>query len=109
MGLRNNFEKSGYDFLKKKKVKFEYEGLRVSYKIEGTYCGDFYFPERNMVIEFKGHFRQEDKRKMVAVKAANPSLDIRFVFYSPNKKNIRWCEKYGFPYSIRTIPEEWLI
>lgn len=106
--LRNNFEKSGYSFLKKKKVKFEYEGIKLPYILKGTYNPDFFLKDLNRIIEFKGQFRPEDKRKMVAVKQQYPDLDIRIVFYSFNKKYIKWCEKYGFPYAIKDIPEEWL-
>ena len=45
---------------------------------------------------------------MAAVKKQHPDLDIRMVFYSRSKTNIRWAEKYGFPYAIGKIPEEWL-
>ena len=78
---RNRFEKSGYDFLKKKKVRFVYEGLKLPYLIEGTYNPDYLLQDLNRIIEFKGHFRPYDKRKMVAVKKMHPDLDIRFVFY----------------------------
>lgn len=61
-----------------------------------------------MYLETKGHFRPEAKRKMVAVKAAHPDLDIRIVFYSTNRTYIRWARKYGFPFAIGTIPEDWL-
>ena len=60
-----------------------------------------------MYIEVKGYFRPEDKPKMKAVKASNPDLDIRFVLANNNKRDIAWCEKYGFPWAIRNIPEEW--
>lgn len=59
-------------------------------------------------IEAKGHFRPEAMRKMVAVKAMWPNVDIRLVFYSHNKKYIRWAEKHGFPWAVGDIPEEWL-
>ncbi len=61
-----------------------------------------------MIIEAKGHFRPEAMRKMVAVKRQHPLLDIRIVFYSKNKRYTKWAEKYGFPYAIGDIPDEWL-
>lgn len=105
---RNEFEKSGFDFLKKKRVPFGYEVIKIPYIIEGTYNPDFLLTKQNRIIEFKGQFRPEDKRKMAAVKKMHPELDIRFVFYSYNKRNIKWCDKLGFPWAIRTIPEDWI-
>lgn len=81
--------------------------------IEGNYIPDFILSNRNytskkIYIEAKGHFRPEAKRKMVAVKKLHPDLDIRFVFYSRKVSDIRFAEKYGFKYSIGSIPEEWV-
>jgi hypothetical protein len=59
-------------------------------------------------IEAKGYFRPEAKRKMVAVKRQHPELDIRLIFYSASKANVRFAERYGFKYSVGEIPEEWL-
>ena len=105
---RNKFEKRLYDDLKKSKVDFGYETVKLPYVIYGTYNPDFYLAKKKIYIEAKGHFRPEAMRKMVAVKAAHPELDIRIVFYSKNKKYIKWAEKYGFPYAIGDIPKEWL-
>ncbi len=108
---RNNFEKKLHTQLKKAKVNFKYEAEKIPYIISGHYIPDFilYRPDRKIYIEAKGHFRPEAKRKMVAVKKLHPTLDIRIVFYSFKAKDIRWAEKQGFPYSIKTIPGDWLI
>jgi hypothetical protein len=45
---------------------------------------------------------------MVAVKKLNPNIDLRILFYSLNKKNIKWAEKNGIRYAISKIPKEWL-
>jgi anaerobic ribonucleoside-triphosphate reductase len=45
---------------------------------------------------------------MVAVKKLHPTLDIRIIFYSKRAKDIRWAEKYGFPWAIEKIPADWL-
>lgn len=107
--LRNDFEKKGYSFLKKKKTDFKYESLKLLYTLESSYTPDFFSEKLKRVIEFKGHFRIEDKRKMLAVKKQYPELDFRIVFYSKSLKNIKWCEKHGFLWAIQDIPEDWLI
>lgn len=69
-----------------------------------------------MVVESKGRFLTADRQKMLAVKAAHPHLDIRFVF-SNSKTRISktssttyamWCQKNGFPFADKDVPDEWL-
>lgn len=109
--VKNKFELRIFNSLKKAGVSFKYESDRIPYLIAGHYIPDFVLstPTGKIYIETKGHFRPEAKRKMVAVKKLNPKLDIRIVFYSKKLKDIRWAEKNGFPYSISSIPEEWLV
>lgn len=68
-------------------------------------------------VESKGYFPYPERAKMVAVKEQHPDLDIRFVFYadSPGKlgkgskvKPSEWAVKYGFPFTIRDIPADWI-
>jgi predicted nuclease of restriction endonuclease-like RecB superfamily len=108
---RNKFETRLKKSLQKAKVKFSYETEKIPYVIAGHYIPDFIIttPHGKIYVEAKGHFRPEAKRKMVAVKRLHPNLDIRIVFYSRKLKDVRWCERYGFKYSIGTIPEDWLI
>ena len=54
---------------------------------------------------------------MLAVKTANPSLDIRFCFQNAKTKLSRgkkrslsygqWATKNGFPWCHKTIPADW--
>lgn len=96
---------------RRKNVKVSYETHSISYSIPRIYNPDFtvVLPSgKCFYIEVKGWFRNEDKVKMRCVKECNPTLDIRFVFPNKNKKDIRWCERYGFPYAIGSVPGEWL-
>lgn len=108
--VRNKFEKKLENQLTKAKVVFSYETEKIPYLIAGHYIPDFILSTAlgKIYIEAKGHFRPEAKRKMVAVKKINPSLDIRIVFYSLKEKDVRWAQRHGFKYAIDTIPEEWL-
>lgn len=107
---RNKFEKAIFDFLKKKRIKFQYESEKIPYVLHGNYIPDFVLSLKDGIrlIEAKGHFRPEAKRKMVAVKQQHPELDLRILFYSHKDKDIRWAERYGFPYAIQEIPKDWL-
>ncbi len=110
MKTKNKFEERIYNLLKRKKIKFKYEGVKIPYVLAGHYNPDFIIStEKGTVyIETKGYLRPEHKRKMAAVKRQHPELDIRILFYAKKIKDIKWAEKNGFIYAIETIPDEWL-
>jgi len=107
---RNKFEQRIYLQLKKSKLSFKYESEKIPYVLAGHYIPDFIINTAHgkIYIEAKGYFRPEAKRKMVAVRRQHPELDIRLVFYSASKTNVRFAERHGFKYAIETIPKEWL-
>ena len=109
--LRNKFETKIYGQLKKSRIKFKYESERLPYLIAGHYIPDFVLTTKTgkIYIETKGYLRPEDKRKLVAVKKLNPHIDLRILFYSINKKYIKWADKVGLKWAIDTIPDEWLL
>lgn len=97
-------------FPKKLGLKIGYESTTLTYITTHDYIPDFTIELPNghiIYIEVKGWFRQEDKRKMAAVKKHHPEKDIRFVFSSKNAKNFRWCERHGYLYAVGKAPEEW--
>jgi predicted nuclease of restriction endonuclease-like RecB superfamily len=97
---------------KRKGVSVKYESHSISYVIPRVYNPDFTvtLPSGKVFhIEVKGWFRIEDKQKMKCVKECNPTLDIRFVFPNKNKRDIKWCEKYNFPYAIGQVPKDWFV
>jgi len=121
---RNRFEQKTAEDLNGKNVTFEYESERLPYIVEGKYTPDFIIKAKNgrkIYIETKGNglsFDGHAKRKMIAVKKANPDLDIRMLFYSDGKcgpkrkdgtfmRQSDWAIRYGFPYAIKDIPDEW--
>ena len=113
---RSKFEAGIAATLLKKKVAFSYESLDLKYILSCSYCPDFIL-DNGIIIEAKGFLSKEDRRKMVAVKAANPSLDIRFCFQNAKTKLSRgkkrslsygdWATRNGFPWCHKTIPADW--
>ena len=103
---------------KKSRFSIEYETEKIPYIIEHVYVPDFiltFKDGRKIYLEAKGYFDALDRRKLMAVKKTDPSLDIRLVFMNDNKvhkaSNMRysdWCNKYGFPFCVKEIPKEWL-
>jgi hypothetical protein len=93
-----------------------YEKVRLRYPDtkEGTrtrlYIPDFVLPN-GIVIEAKGYFRLENKKKYRQVKKWFPELDLRIVFQEPTGikagENGAWCRKYRIPFASCRIPEAW--
>lgn len=116
MAYRSGLEVKIADLLSSLGVTYEYESTKIPYVLQCNYTPDFLLPN-GIYLEAKGQLTEEDRRKMKAVKAAHPDLDIRFVFQSPYNKiykgskttYAKWCEKHGFPYcSYQNIPIHWL-
>lgn len=109
--LKNKFEVKLHKQLTKAKLNFKYEAEKIPYVFSGHYIPDFVITsERGKIyIEAKGYLRPEHKRKMAAIKKLYPTMDLRIVFYSFNKKYVAWATKIGLPYAIGEIPKDWLI
>ena len=113
--MRSHLEEQVADLLDEMKIEYQYESEKIPYMIEANYIPDFKVGD--IYFETKGYFPPDQRRKMKAVKLANPDLDIRIIFQSPhNKINKRskttysmWAEKNGFPWwAYYAIPVDWL-
>jgi hypothetical protein len=113
-GKRSSFEATLVTDMELRGLDFEYEPEdgHLGYMLE--YIPDFRLPN-GILVEAKGFFDSTDRTKMLRVKMANPTADIRFIFMANNKLNPKsksrysdWCLKHGFKYHIgRSIPEDW--
>lgn len=116
--------KNGYnsgleeDIAKKYKIKEYYEIEKIDYIIpesEHHYTPDFSLPN-GIIIETKGRFTSEDRKKHLLIKKQHPELDIRFLFKKADKRIKKgsnttcadWCNKHGFKYCEKEIPKSWL-
>lgn len=96
----------------------KYEEYQIPYEIPATshhYTPDFVLPN-GIIVETKGVFDVDDRKKHLLIKKQYPKLDIRFVF-SSSKTHIYkgskttyadWCDKYGFKFADKWIPDKWL-
>ena len=117
-GYRSGFEHKVSDQLKENKIKFEYETTVIDYikpETKHTYTIDFTLPN-GILVETKGRWVLEDRKKHLLIKKQHPELDIRMVFQS-SKTKIRkgskttyamFCDKHDIPWAEKTIPESWL-
>ena len=117
MAFRSGLEERVADLLVELGISYEYETTKIDYTIEHVYTPDFILPN-GVVLETKGFWEPEDRRKIKAVKAQNPDLDLRMVFQAPynkiSKKSkttyAKWCDRHDIPWtSFHNIPLEWLI
>ena len=116
-GYRSGLEDVISKDLKDRGVDFGYETVKINWKLveNKTYTPDFILPN-GIIIESKGRFVLDDRKKHLKVREQNPELDIRFVF-SNSRNKIRkgskttyamWCEKNNFLYADKRIPDEWI-
>lgn len=119
--LKGTFEQRVIGKLEEAGVQFEYEPHNLPYTVERQYYPDLLVG--GIYIELKGFFRQDAQRKMKAVKAQHPDLDIRFLFQRGNspvhgaktrKDGTKmtcgeWADRYGFIWAEgEAIPEDWI-
>lgn len=116
MKFRSGLEEKVADLLGELGVKYDYESTKVPYVIHHTYTPDFILPS-GVMLECKGYWDADDRRKIKAVKTLNPDLDLRMVFQAPyntiSKKSkttyAQYCERLNIPWtSFHNIPLEWL-
>lgn len=115
MATKSKFEDKVLLDLKTRGLNAKYESLKLKYDLIGLgYTPDLVLPN-GIVVELKGYFRTESRTKMIAVRATNPVLDIRFVFQKLSSKVQGskkmtcedWAIKYGFQYAEGTVPDAW--
>ena len=115
--FRSKLEEKVAILLQELGISYEYESTKVPYIIQHHYTPDFALPNYTY-LETKGYWDAADRRKILAVKKANPEIDLRMVFQAPyntiSKKSkttyAMWCEKHDIPWtSYHDIPLDWLI
>jgi hypothetical protein len=117
-GYRSGLEEDIGRQLSDNGIEAEYEPFAIHFtqpQIGRKYTPDYVLPN-GIVIETKGRFTPEDRKKHIWIKEQHPSLDLRFVFSNPRGKLRKgakttyadWCDKNGFLYAGKEIPQAWL-
>lgn len=117
-GYRSGLEETLGLQLERAGVPFTFETEKIAYEKPASkhkYTPDFILPN-GIIIESKGRFVTADRQKHLLVKKQHPDKDIRFVFSNSRQKISKgsktsyadWCEKYGFKYADKVIPQAWL-
>lgn len=90
-GYRSGLEASIRQQLEEAGIEPNYEGLHLKYTVPETkhiYSPDFPVG-KHIIIETKGLFKLEDRKKMLLLKEQYPELDFRFIFTMPISEQIR--------------------
>ena len=117
--FRSKSEEHVFQLLNDLNIPILYEDIKIAYRWveDKTYTPDFILPN-GIILEVKGRFVLEDRKKHLFIRTQHPDNDIRFIFDNPNKKLYKrgkmtyagWCEKHKFLYCKKTdgIPRTWL-
>ena len=115
---RSGLEEQVADLLSGLGIDYDYESTKIAYQIQHIYTPDFVLTNKHVVLECKGYWDSEDRRKIKNVCEQNPDMDIRMVFQSPfntiTKKSkttyAQWCDRNKIPWcAFHEIPIEWLV
>ena len=114
---RSQLEEKVAELLTNLGVTYEYETTKIAYQIAHNYQPDFILPN-GIILECKGYWDSDDRRKIKNVKEQNPDVDVRMVFQSPyntiSKRSkttyAKGCERHDIPWgTFHEIPIEWLV
>jgi len=116
LGFRSGLEVKMQEYLQENAIEFEYESIKIEWedKCLRKYTPDFILTN-GVIVETKGRFTAQDRRKHLAIAKQHPGIDIRFVFENAKRKISKvsgtsyadWCEKHGFKYANKVVPLEW--
>lgn len=127
---RSGLEDQTAEDLAARGVPYRYEEVKLEYTQPAsnhTYTPDFILPN-GIVVETKGLFDVDDRKKHKLIRAQFPHLDIRLVFSrsaSPLRKGAKssygdWCRKHGILFAdaptaaqrkrgiTQIVPQEWI-
>jgi hypothetical protein len=117
---RSRLEKKIADQLQEEGLDFEYESFKVPYTVpsrQANYLPDFPVAGRKILLEGKGWFKAQDRKKLIDIRASNPDIDIRLIFQNANNKiyknspttYAKWADDHGFLWCDKgTIPPAWI-
>lgn len=120
-GYRSGLEECTSRQIKESGLEVLFETDKVAFEWPARlakYTPDFKLPKPGgfFYIETKGRFTVADRQKHLLIKDQCPEIDLRFVFSNAKAKLYKgsptslamWCDKHGFKWAHKTIPDEWL-
>lgn len=119
-GFRSGLELRIANDLTDKGIPFDYEKLKITYTVperQATYTPDFVILSNGIIVESKGIFDAEDRKKHLLIKEQHPELDIRLVFSRASAPIYKgsptthgsWATHHGFKFAEKLIPPAWML
>ena len=116
-GVRSGLEEAVCKQMVSDGLKYEYESIKIKYIIplsNHVYTPDIILPN-GIIVELKGRFMIEDRKKHMLIRQQHPDKDIRFVFTRSATKLYKgakstysdWCVKNNFKFADKKIPDSW--
>lgn len=115
---RSGLEDRNAAHMEKLGVAFDFERFHIKYIVparDAKYTPDFVL-RNGIIVETKGIWEVEDRKKHLLIREQYPDLDIRLVFSSSKSKIYKgsptsyadFCTKHGILFADKLIPLAWL-
>lgn len=115
---RSGLEDRNASHMEKLGVSFDFELYHIKYVVparDAKYTPDFVL-RNGIIVETKGIWEVEDRKKHLLIREQYPDLDIRLVFSSSKSKIYKgsptsyadFCTKHGILFADKLIPLAWL-
>lgn len=116
--FRSGLEDRNAAHMDKLGIPFSFEMYHIKYTVPArvaTYTPDFLL-SNGIIVETKGIWETDDRKKHLLILEQYPELDIRLVFSNSKSKIYKgsptsyadFCEKHGILFSDKLIPRTWL-
>lgn len=116
--FRSGLEDRNAKHMDKLGVSYDFERFHINYVVparDAKYTPDFLL-SNGIIIETKGIWEVDDRKKHLLIREQYPLLDIRLVFSNSNSKIYKgsptsyadFCKKHGIQFADKLIPREWL-
>jgi len=121
-GYRSGLEEATAAFFDAMQKPYTYEETTLEFAqpaLRRRYTPDFVLIKHDgdpMIIETKGRWIAEDRKKMKLIKQQYPALDIRIVFSNAHARisktsqttYAQYAEQLGYPWAHRKVPPGWM-
>ncbi len=116
--FRSGLEDRNAKHMDKLGVKYDFEKFHINYVVparDARYTPDFIL-SNGIIVETKGIWEVDDRKKHLLIREQYPDLDIRLVFSNSNSKIYKgsptsyadFCTKHGIQFADKLVPRDWL-
>lgn len=116
--FRSGLEDRNAAHMDKLGVEYDFEMFHIKYIVpsrEAKYTPDFVL-RNGIIVETKGIWEVDDRKKHLLIREQYPDIDIRLVFSNSKSKIYKgsptsyadFCTKHGIQFADKLIPRDWL-